>query len=169
MSDSSNILVRDAVVADVDAVLPMVRGQYELHAAWEPGKYTLRADPAESYRPWLEKRVADPRSVFLVAEAEALPGVVGFVVATVERDLPIYRVVEHGFIHDLWVVQDARGAGAGRALVEETLRRFHAMGVHQVRLETAWKNDAARRLFTRLGFHEAAVTMVRDGERGDGP
>ena len=35
------------------------------------------------------------------------------VVATVEAEIPIYRLKEFGFIHDLWVEPDYRNPDAG--------------------------------------------------------
>ena len=37
-----------------------------------------------------------------------VPYLVGFLIATVEREIPIYRLHEFGFIHDLWVEPEYR-------------------------------------------------------------
>src|SRR5258708_25178324 len=110
--------LRPATPADVPAVLPMVAKICALHEAWDPDKYGFIPNVAERYRKWLTTRATDPRSAFLVAErpsAENEPAkLVGFLIGTVESEIPIYRLKEFGFIHDLWVEPDYRHEGLGR-------------------------------------------------------
>ena len=79
----------------------------------DPAKYGFRGDPGQMYDRWLVRRAKDPRSVFLVAEPE--PGrLAGFLVGSVEEEIPIYRLKEFGFIHDLWVQEKYRNEGIAR-------------------------------------------------------
>jgi ribosomal protein S18 acetylase RimI-like enzyme len=156
---------RPATPADVLAVLPMVQRICAFHEALDPAKYGFVPNILERYRPWLSERAADPRSVFLVAEREmaganAGPALVGFLVATTEREIPIYRLAEYGFIHDLWVEPPYRHEGLARQLVMLTIERFGELGVKQIRLDTAAANDAARALFTACGFRPSTVEML---------
>lgn len=153
------MLIRPARLADVDAVLPMVRAINQLHAGWDDAKYGLALDPGKAYEPWLRKRATDPDAVFLVAESED-HRIVGYLIGVRDSDFGLYTHAEHGFIHDVWIDPAHRG-GAGRALVRAAIDRFAELGLPQVRLETAWANDDARRLFRSLGFREAVVTMIR--------
>lgn len=151
-------IIRPATAADVTAVLPMVQAVCDFHRALEPARYDFLPDIAARYALWLPRRAADPHSVFLVAEQSEAP--VGFIVGEVLDEIPIYTVKRYGFIHDLWVEPAARGRGIGRALVQRALDRFAAMGVSQVRGDTAWTNQAARRLVGTLGFAPSTVTVV---------
>jgi ribosomal protein S18 acetylase RimI-like enzyme len=155
-----SVIIRPATVADVPAVLPMVRAICALHESWDASRYGMLPDVVDRYARWLPARAVDPRSVFLVAEARA--ALAGFLIGTVEQNIPIYRVREYGFIHDVWVEPGHRRSGVARALVDEAVRRFKAMGVIQVRLETAAANDDARRLFEQAGFRLGAMDMLRD-------
>src|SRR4051794_23608731 len=107
--------IRRAVARDVPGVLPMVRSMYALHEAWDPAKFGALPDVERRYDGWLRSLASDERTVFLVAENDA-GRLVGFVVGTVERAIPIYRVAEFGFIHDLWVEPEYRHEGVGRQL-----------------------------------------------------
>src|SRR4051812_44518608 len=93
--------IRPAKAGDVGHVLPMVDKVCALHESWDPAKYSFKDQPGAMYQRWLTARANDPRSVFLVAEADG--NIVGFLVGTVENEIPIYRLEEFGFIHDLWV------------------------------------------------------------------
>jgi ribosomal protein S18 acetylase RimI-like enzyme len=155
--------IRPATVSDVPAALPMVARTCAFHEKLDPAKYGFRPNPAERYRHWLAERATDPRSVFLVADAArtgeaARP--VAFLVATVEREISIYRLPEFGFIHDLWVEEAYRNEGIARQLVALTVEKFREIGVAQVRLDTAAANEPARALFARSGFRTSVVEML---------
>ncbi len=159
------MIIRPATPADVPAVLPMVAKTCALHERWDPAKYSFRETPAEMYRQWLTARADDPRSVFLVAErSDAMlrdvPFLAGFLIGTVEREIPIYRLEEYGFIHDLWIKPTYRNEGLARQIVMLAIERFHAIGVEQIRLDTAASNDVARGLFAACGFRPSTQEML---------
>src|SRR5581483_6932429 len=100
----------------------------------------------------------DRRSVFLVAEREGR--LVAFLIATVEREIPIYRIEEFGFIHDLWVEPEYRNEGIARQMTMLAIEKFREIGVKQVRLDTHAKNDAARALCASCGFRPSVTEML---------
>ncbi|HEX3357844.1 MAG TPA: GNAT family N-acetyltransferase [Tepidisphaeraceae bacterium] len=129
-----------------------------LHESWDSAKYGFKPGAAEMYRNWLPARAEDPRSVFLVAErAEKL---VAFLIATVEKEIPIYRLTEYGFIHDVWVEPEYRNEGVARQMTMLAIERFREIGVKQVRLDTAAANEAARNLFSSCGFRPSTTEML---------
>jgi ribosomal protein S18 acetylase RimI-like enzyme len=156
--------IRPATPADVPAVLPMVQKLAQLHEQWDPVRYDYKPGASEMYRSWLRQRAGDPQSVFLVAEHERLmadvPFLVGFVVGTVESSIPIYRTPKFGFIHDLFIDEEYRHEGTGRQLAMRALERFRQIGIDEVRLETATANEAARNLFTSVGFRSSSIEML---------
>lgn len=152
------MIIRPAIVEDVPAVLPMVAQICALHESWDPAKYGFRDNPAEMYRGWLAARAADPRGVFLVAEREG--GLAGFIVGTTDSEIPIYRIKEYGFLHDLWVEPAYRHEGIARQMVMLAVERFRAIGVKQIRLDIAAANDAAKGLFISCGFHISTMEML---------
>ena len=152
--------IRPATAADVPAVLPMVERISALHESWDPAKYGKLPNIAQRYSAWLTSQTTSPTSVFLVAEREGK--LVAFLIATTEREIPIYKIDRYGFIHDLWVDATYRNEGIARQMVMLAVEKFTEIGVKQVRLETAGPNDAARRLFESCGFRTSAVSMLRE-------
>lgn len=150
--------IRPAAADDVPGVLPMVAGECALHEAWDAAKFGYRDQPQEMYRGWLTSRATDPRSVFLVAQRE--DRLIGFIVGTVEAEIPIYRLKEFGFIHDLWVEPDYRHEGVGRQLVMLAIEKFREIGVKQVRGDTAAANDPARQLLQSCGMRPSTTEML---------
>jgi ribosomal protein S18 acetylase RimI-like enzyme len=159
--------IRPARAEDVPAVLPMVEKLCKLHETWDPAKYSFLPNIPQMYDQWLRERAGHRRSVFLVAESEQPKKIVGFVIGTVEREIPIYRLKEYGFLHDLWVEPEYRNEGAARQMVMLAIEKFKEIGVEQVRLDTAAENEAARRLFAACGFRESVREMLIELKRDD--
>ena len=151
--------IRPATPEDVPAVLPMVERLAAFLAARDPAKYEPLPGVGGMYRGWLRGRATDPRSVFLVAERQ--PGqLAGFLVGTVDREIPIYRLEEYGFVHDLWVEEAYRNEGLARQMVTLAVERFRDIGVAQVRLDVLTTNAPARALFEACGFRPAVIEML---------
>lgn len=161
------MLIRPATSADISAVLPMVAAVSALHKSWDAAKYGFVPNVEQRYEKWLISQTNSARSIFLVAEDNTSSGeqqgrLVAFLVATVEREIPIYRLQEFGFIHDLWVEPEYRHIGIAKQMVILTIERFKLMGVKQIRLDTAAINDPARRLFASCGFRLSTMEMLID-------
>jgi ribosomal protein S18 acetylase RimI-like enzyme len=152
--------IRPATAADVPAVLPMVAKICALHESWDSARYGFLPHVERMYSKWLTTRATDPESVFLVADRDDHGQLVAFLIGTLDNGIPIYHVTRFGFIHDLWVEPDYRNEGTGRQMTMLAIERFRAMGVTQVRLETATANDAARALFQRCGFRVSSIEML---------
>ena len=151
--------IRPATPADVPAVVPMVERLAAFLAERDPAKYAPLPGIGDMYRSWLAARATDPRAVFLVAERQ--PGqLVGFLIGTAEREIPIYRLREYGFIHDVWVEPDYRNEGLARQMVTLADERFGAAGMRQVRLDVLVDNAPARGLFQSCGFRPAVTEML---------
>ncbi len=161
-----DMVIRQATADDVSGVLPMVQAIAKLHEGWDPAKYGFLPDVARMYRSWMARQAADPRGVFLVAQHPS-EKLVGFIIGTVEREIPIYRLAEFGFIHDIWMEPDYRNEGIARQLVMLAIERFREIGVKQVRCDTARPNDAARALFARCGFRPSTTEMLLEIGRND--
>jgi ribosomal protein S18 acetylase RimI-like enzyme len=154
-------MIRSATPADVPAVLPMVAKICALHETWDAAKYGFLPNPEQRYEGWLKRLASSDRAIFLVAEAPENPEkLIGFLVATIEKEIPIYRLKEYAFIHDLWIEEDYRRTGIAKEMVRQAIDNFKQMGVAQIRLDTAAINETARRLFSSCGFRVSTIEML---------
>jgi ribosomal protein S18 acetylase RimI-like enzyme len=60
-----------------------------------------------------------------------------------------------------------RNEGIARQLVMLAVERFRQIGVGQVRMDVAYRNEAARRLFEACGFRVSTVEMLMELSGGD--
>lgn len=150
--------IRPATVEDVPGVLPMVARIAALHEQWDPAKFGYKIHPEEMYRGWLTARATDAGSVFLVAERDGK--LVAFLIATIESEIPIYRLKEYGFIHDIWVDPQYRNEGVARQLVMLGIEKFRDLGIKQVRGDTAAANEPGRSLLKSCGMRPSTTEML---------
>lgn len=115
---------------------------------------------AEGYAWFLGTQLDEPDSLVLVAERAQ--EVIGYLYAGIEpRNWKELRE-EAGFIHDVLVTDEHRGAGVAEALMREAFAWMRERGVPRVLLWTAASNARARRLFERLGFRPTMTEMTME-------
>ncbi len=66
-----------------------------------------------------------------------------------------------GFIDDLYLVEEARGQGLGRKLLDFAIEQARALGIGTLHLEVDPENDSADRLYRRRGFSETGRRLMR--------
>jgi len=152
------MLIRAATPDDVPHVLPMVARICALHESWDAPRFRTRQHPEQMYDSWLRDRATDSRGVFLIAEVGT--GIIGYIVGTIEVEVPIYWTPECGWLHDLWVEENYRNEGVGKQLAMQAVERFKELGMTQVRLQTAAMNESARALFTTCGLRTSTIEML---------
>lgn len=127
------MLLREFAMADYDAV----------HALWCDAGGGVSLRPSDE-RDEVAKKLARDPDLFLVAEEEGR--IIGVVMGAWDG--------RRGWLHHLVVAHGARGRGIAAALVTEVERRLQAKGCLKVNLLVHAGNEAARRLYRRLGYDD---------------
>ena len=116
--------------------------------------YSLPAEPAART---FAQLLGDPRlGRVWVLEDDALP--VGYVVLTVSFSMEYGGL--RGFVDDLFVRRSYRGRGLATAALEEVRRACAALGVRALLVEAGPENDAARRVYHRIGFEDSGRLLL---------
>jgi len=97
--------------------------------------------------------LAPPGGIWLVAYLDGRPVGCGGLQALDPHTAEVRRI---------YLEQDARGRGIGRALLRELERRARGLGYHRVRLTTGDSQPAALGLFRSAGYRE--IAPFTDGE-----
>lgn len=131
--------------SDLADLMPLMRGYCDFY----------RVDPTDAdLTAMMRALIADPREgVQLIARDEA-GAAVGF--ATVFWTWQTLYAARVGVLNDLFVTEQARGIGAGRALISRCLDLCRERGAQKLVWETAPDNVTAQRLYDGIGAEKSS-------------
>jgi ribosomal protein S18 acetylase RimI-like enzyme len=174
MTQPLPIVYASGTADDLPAVVDLCMLVEHQHEEYWPLRWQRRPGLREGYLGWLARRLADPRMFIHVARDPALPGppshfepagatqgaVVGMVLCTIEKEIPIYTYAEYAFIQDMAVRDSHRRRGIAQELLAHAAAWAKAHGLTQLRLMVADQNPTARAAFEKAGFRKTYQEMV---------
>ncbi len=110
----------------------------------------------ESFRASVERLIVNRDSEYLLGAQSLGTPPVG--VCQLRYRYSVWTSADDCWLEDLFVREDARGAGIGAALVDLALEQARSRGCRRVELDTSEANEAALRLYHRSGFSEHSKT-----------
>jgi ribosomal protein S18 acetylase RimI-like enzyme len=153
--------IRRATRHDLPSLARLGGALVRMHHAFDGDRFvSLAPDPERRYGAFLADQMIRRDATVLVAEHDGQ--VVAYLFAAIEDASMKELRDEAGYIHDVMVDDSARRLGIAAALVEAATDWLRERGARRVLLWTAPRNEAAQRLFTRLGFRPTMVEMTRE-------
>ena len=109
---------------------------------------------------WMSRAYAEPRSAYFVVErgGKVIGG--GGVAPLAGGDAGTCE------LRKMYFLPEARGIGAGAAMMDRCLRTAREFGFQQCYLETLRGMDAAKRLYERTGFRRLDAPLGATGHGG---
>jgi ribosomal protein S18 acetylase RimI-like enzyme len=155
------ITVREATQADVPTLGRFGALLVSLHHGWDPHRF-IDATPRTSteYAGFFERLLGRDGVTILVA-VDGLE-VLGYVYMASEGYNYMALRGPSAVIQDLFVAPDRRRRGIGKSLLLAARNEASRQGQSQLTLSTAFKNEAAQRLFASLGFRPTMIEMTQD-------
>jgi ribosomal protein S18 acetylase RimI-like enzyme len=159
-----DVLIRPATASDEPALGRFGGALMRQHHALDPQRFIRTRHPEEGYGRFLVSQADAEDTVVLVAEQGG--EVIGYAYASLEpmswKDLR----AACGYLHDVYVHEPARRSGVGARLARAAFDWLEAQGAPRVVLMSAAGNEAALRLFERLGFRHTMIEMTREAGSG---
>ncbi len=154
----SAIRIRPARPDDVPALGRLAAALVRFHVELDAARFMNIENAEVGYGRWLGKEAEDPEALVLVAEREG--EVVGYAYARLEPKN--YNALRDAcaVLHDILVAPEARGTGAGEALLREAMRTTKERGAPRLVLFTARDNATAQALFAKVGFRTTMLEMT---------
>jgi ribosomal protein S18 acetylase RimI-like enzyme len=110
------------------------------------------AYPAEQWARWARESADGPQQVTYFAEGHPGDAPVGMAFSVIDDD---DATLAHLFA--MWVAPEARGTGAGGALVAAVVEWAMARGTRTLRTAITVGNDRAARLYERAEFRDTGI------------
>lgn len=149
--------IRDAEIADLPALLAIHNEAVrELDALWME-----REDTMEDRRAWFEARKAAGFPVILATDDDGQ--VLGYGSYGTYRSREGYRATVE---HSVYLFADARGKGAGRALLNELIARARAAGLHAMVAVIDARNEVSILMHQKFGFEGSGILREVGQKKG---
>lgn len=133
------MIVRQATIADLDLLLPLFDAYRQFYG---------QSSDLTGARSFLRDRFEHQQSIILLADSAGQA--VGFV--QLFPSFSSTRLARTLILNDLFVAPDARGTGAGRALLSQACEYGRNVGAARLSLSTAVTNTTAQCLYERAGW-----------------
>lgn len=131
----------------------------EEHTAYDL-VYTTSPEAEKIMRRFLADLSSSSHSCLFVAEADG--EVVGFLSGEIREGSPAFSPKTWTAVEDIYVTQEQRSKGIGRALVDACTEWARDKGADGVSLQVAAGNERARKFYDTLGFREVSVYEVKE-------
>jgi ribosomal protein S18 acetylase RimI-like enzyme len=152
--------VRRATANDIAGAAELAGRLARMHHMTDPGRFFLPERVVEGYSWWFERVIQDPEAVLLVAEVEG--ALAGYTYGALEERDWNLLLDAHGAIHDVYVADDRRRHGVGRALIAAIVSELEGLGAERILLSTMPSNLSAQELFASFGFRVTFLEMARN-------
>lgn len=146
------IVIRRATMDDLRTVQDLNYGTFVNDLPYDPD-LNMRWPYEKEGEDYFRSRIAGPDAVCFVAEVDGKP--VGYVAGAIRKGEP-YRLVQRSELENMYVDENVRRSGVGRALVEELFKWSQEQGITQVFVSAYWGNDRAIEFYKSCGFESNA-------------
>jgi ribosomal protein S18 acetylase RimI-like enzyme len=155
----TEIAIRTATQADLDAILVLWEEMVQYHCDVEPDIWAMN-DEARGYaRQYLQQMLVDENSrIFIAVDAGK---VVGFMIVAKIWRSSLLNAMNHGTIHDAGVAQAARRNGVGARLLEAVETWFRAEGMQAITVGYAVNNPMSSAFWSKNGYRTYRVNAVK--------
>jgi len=151
--------VRDIGLAeDMTAALSFILGSQQYEHVFEPDR-RLDSAVADEHFAALMKRVAENKGRVLIAEQNGRA--IGWAVFLVEENA-VFVIEEQrmcGYIAELFVNENARGLGVGRALIAACEEEARRLGLGHIKIGVLVKNNRAADIYVRAGYSPYTLAL----------
>jgi GNAT superfamily N-acetyltransferase len=160
--------VRDARRSDVETIVAMWRELMTLHGALDP-RFAIAPDGENIYKRHIEEMLRSRDGRVLLAEAIESGEAVGYMQGELLPRSGIAPPGLYGLISDVFVRDNWRQRGVGRALFVEMRRWFVERKVQTMQLYVAAANPDAQAFWESVGMRPYMVVLQQELSPPDPP
>lgn len=163
---SERLQIRDLRDGEETQVLALWRDLMDIHVSIDP-RFALSEDSDQAFLSYLG--TARSRDDYRVRVAARGSGLVGFVIACVLPNSPVYRTRFIGYINDICVAPNERNQGVGRRLVNDARAWLRGAGAASLEVYVSTMNPNAQRFWRNVGASDYLdrMTVPLSDEEGD--
>ena len=149
-------IIRPAEIKDLDTLLAFEQAMIE---AERPFDDTIRTGAHVRYYD-LEELITSPEAEVVVAEIGS--EIIGSGYAKIETSDPYLKHSKHSYLGFMYVVEQHRGKGVNRKILDALEIWSLSKGVTELKLEVYVDNASARKAYEKSGYNNLILTMRKE-------
>ena len=154
-----DVLIRKGKDKDLPEIIENWKALIRSNLAYNQTIFKLKPNYMALGRKFMKKNLRARNIAVYVAEARG--HVVGYIMVSVKKNPNIYAIDKEAYIGDLFVKSNFRRKGVGTLLLKETEKWAKHKKLLQLSLNTNVKNYLAQKAYSKFGFDELNVKMVK--------
>ena len=148
----NNIIIRKAILADVETLLRFEQGVIAAERPFDP---TLKQDNIHYYD--IEEMITAPHIELLVAELNG--NLIGSGYARIETAKHYLQHPQHAYLGFMYVDPAHRGKGVNRLILEALQQWAVSKNINELRLDVYYNNNPAIAAYEKAGFIKHMIEM----------
>ncbi len=112
---------------------------------------------------WMKRKLqSESTFLFVAIREDEEQNTIGYVFGWIEkRNKNYWKLTKFGYVGELFVKEEFRGMGVGRALLEKAEKWFAEKGITKIFLDAYAQNPAVN-FYKKLGYRELELRMVKE-------
>jgi len=141
--------IRKANLRDLNVLTSMWKDFIDFHADIDSFFRVNLSAPA-MYKTYLKKKILARKARVFISEENGR--ITGWVMCNIQKNPPIFRIIEYGYIEQLCVIGEKRRKGTGALLLEEAYKWFREKGIKRIELDYLPGNPIGSGFWKKKGF-----------------
>ena len=152
------VIIRTATIKDLPKITELhQRFIHEQAMLYDQAFYQLSDTAPKEWSLWAYEKLKGGELGLFVAEENTQ--ILGYVSGWVEHRAPVYALRKIGFLSNMYILPEYRGAGTGKKLNRVILKWFKEMGLEYVELNVDTRAKEAIAAWNAFGYNEVGKRM----------
>jgi GNAT superfamily N-acetyltransferase len=158
------IKIRKARLKDTDEILDLWKDFMSEHdnvvikrnSMLKP--YTIKkSDAKNNFRSFIKRNIRSRNGIVFVAEDGK--EIIGYLLCTIKKNIPIFKLERIGYMNDLYVKKKYRGTKISTGFKNKAMQWFREKGMKHASIMVSPENKKAHGIYKNWGFHDYHIEL----------
>lgn len=150
-------IIRSATTADLSALGVLGAALARQHYTYDTSRFAFFEKIEGVFAEFFAAQIEREDATVIVAEQNGT--IIGYAYVAVEHESVTSILERSAWLHDIYLLPEARGTGAGTQLLDASINAARTLGSRGLMISVSPHNSTARDLFLRRGFRPTMEEM----------
>ena len=156
---AKRVIIRKALIEDIPSILELWKELMDFHKERDR-IFSISSTGHKKFAEHIKSHITSGKSPVFVAEAGK--ELVGYCLAIVQKNPPVFETKEYGLVENIAVSGKYRRRGIGEKLLHETRNWFSAKGIRRIEAHVAITNNVSTGFWAKMGLKPYLKTFFME-------